>query len=154
MRVSATVQLCRKSPYYLCEYHSALNIQIFNLTKRYAHNCFFCSTIPAVKKKIMAGFVTCKTKRSDSKAKQLSGKKECSPKKAMVKKDAKSKVAAKNDGRLMAKILITTIQVNLVPNPSETWQRQCSHSHFLATTFDFTSFFTLAFLGAALFFTA
>jgi len=34
----------------------------------------------------------------------------------------KSKVAAKNslDGRLMAKILITTIQVNLVPNPSET----------------------------------
>jgi len=24
----------------------------------------------------------------------------------------------------MAKILITTIQVNLVPNPSETWRRQ------------------------------
>jgi len=28
------------------------------------------------------------------------------------------------DGRLMAKFLITTIQVNLVPNPSETWRRQ------------------------------
>ena len=28
------------------------------------------------------------------------------------------------------------------------------HSHFLAATLDFTSFFTIAFLGAALFFTA
>jgi len=48
------------------------------------------------------------------------------PKKAIVKKDAKSKVAAKKwlDGRLMAKNLITTIQVNLVPNPSETWRKQ------------------------------
>jgi len=27
-----------------------------------------------------------------------------------------------------------------------------NHSHFLATTFDFTSFFTTAFLGAAPFF--
>ena len=36
-----------------------------------------------------------------------------------MKKDVKSKVAAKNgcDGRLMAKNLITTIKVNLVPNP-------------------------------------
>jgi len=44
------------------------------------------------------------------------------PKKAIVKKDVKSKVAAKNgcDGRLIAKSLITTIQVNLVPNRSET----------------------------------
>jgi len=43
------------------------------------------------------------------------------PKKA---KDVKSKVAAKNgcDGRLIAKISITTIQVNLVPNRSETWR--------------------------------
>jgi len=34
-----------------------------------------------------------------------------------VKKDAKSKLAAKKwlDGRLMAKILTTKIQVNLVP---------------------------------------
>ena len=37
-----------------------------------------------------------------------------------MKKDVKSKVATRNgcDGRLMAKILITTIQVNLAPNPS------------------------------------
>jgi len=37
------------------------------------------------------------------------------PKKAIVKKDEKSKVAAKNgcDGRLIAKILITTIELNL-----------------------------------------
>jgi len=44
------------------------------------------------------------------------------PKKAIVKKDVKFKKWL--DGRLMAKILITTIQVNLVPNPSETWRRQ------------------------------
>jgi len=43
-----------------------------------------------------------------------------------VKKDVKSKVAAKNgcDGRLMENFLITTIQVNLVENPSETLRRQ------------------------------
>ena len=37
-----------------------------------------------------------------------------------MKKDVKSKVAAKNgcDGRLMEKISITTIQVNLVLNSS------------------------------------
>ena len=29
------------------------------------------------------------------------------------------------DGRLMAKILIMTIHVNLVLNPGETWRRQC-----------------------------
>ena len=46
----------------------------------------------------------------------------------------------------MVKILITTIQVNFVPFGH--------HSHFLAATLDFTSFFTLAFLRAALFFTA
>ena len=42
-------------------------------------------------------------------------KKSVAPKKARMKKDVKSKVAARNgcDGRLMAKILITTIQVNL-----------------------------------------
>jgi len=48
----------------------------------------------------------------------------------IMKKDVKSKVVAKKwlwwprsgcDGRLMAKFLITTIQVNLVPNP---WRRQ------------------------------
>ena len=56
-----------------------------------------------------------------SKPKQpICNKKSAAPKKARTKKDVKSKVAAKNgcDGRLMAKILITTIQVNLVPNPS------------------------------------
>jgi len=46
------------------------------------------------------------------------------PKKAIVKKDVKSKAAAKNgcDGKLIEKILITTIQVDLVPNCSETWR--------------------------------
>ena len=65
----------------------------------------------------------------------------------------------------MAKILITTIQVNLVPNPSGGGNTNSPellllkflpltyhHSHFLAATLDFTSFFTIAFLGAALFF--
>ena len=39
-----------------------------------------------------------------------------------MKEDVKSKVAAKNgcDGRLIAKIVITTIQVNLVLNRSKT----------------------------------
>jgi len=42
----------------------------------------------------------------------------CSP---QCEKDVKSKVVAKKwfDGRLMAKILMTTIQVNLVSNPME-----------------------------------
>jgi len=37
------------------------------------------------------------------------------PKKAIVKKDVKSRLATRNgcDGRLLAKILITTIQANL-----------------------------------------
>jgi len=49
-------------------------------------------------------------------------KKKCeAPKKAIVKKDVKSKVVTKKwlDSWLMAKNLIMTIQVNLVPNPSE-----------------------------------
>ena len=78
----------------------------------------------------------------------------------MVKKDVKSKVVAKNgcDGRLMVKILITTIQVNFGAQNSPklsllkflplTYHR----SHFLAATLDFTSFFTIACLRAALFF--
>ena len=63
----------------------------------------------------------------------------------------------------MVKNLITTIQVNFVPidqaapNSPELSLLQFlpltyPHSHFLATTLDFTSFFTIAFLGAALFF--
>jgi len=51
-----------------------------------------------------------------------------------------------------------------MPNPSETWQHKFTfvgiifvllayhHSHFLATTWDFTSFFTTAILGATHFF--
>jgi len=48
------------------------------------------------------------------------------PQEDHCEKNVKSKVAAKKwlDSRLMAKILTTTIQVNLVPNPSETWRRQ------------------------------
>ena len=83
----------------------------------------------------------------------------------MVKKDVKSKVAAKKgcDGRLMVKILITTIRVNLVPlgqlaqNSPELLLLKFlpltyHHSHFLAATLDFTSFFTIAFSKAALLF--
>ena len=66
----------------------------------------------------------------------------------------------------MVKILITTIQVNLVPlgqlaqNAPELSVLKFlpltyHHSHFLAATLDFTSFFTIAFSRAALlFFTA
>ena len=63
----------------------------------------------------------------------------------------------------MVKILITTIQVNFCATWS--WQKNSPklpllkflpltyhHSHFLAATLDFTSFFTIAFLRAALFF--
>jgi len=81
-----------------------------------------------------------------------------------MKKDVKSKVAANkkwSDGRLMGKILIMKIQVNLVPNPSEMWRRQhrivvikffpitLPSSHFLVATLYFIS---VDFLGAAHFF--
>ena len=61
-------------------------------------------------------------------------------------------------GRLMVKILITTIRVNFVPRPNspelllKVLPLTYHHSHFLAATLDFTSFFTIAFLRAALFF--
>jgi len=70
------------------------------------------------------------------------------------------------DGWLKTKILIIKIQVNLVPNSSETWRNSPEllllnflpltnhHSHFLVATLDFTSFLTTAFLGATHFFTA
>jgi len=50
-----------------------------------------------------------------------------------VKKDVKSKVAAKNgcDGMLIAKILIMTIQVNLVLNHSETWRGNTNSAKLL-----------------------
>ena len=66
----------------------------------------------------------------------------------------------------MVKILITTIQVNFVPidqvapNSPELLLLKflpltCHHSHFLAATLDFTSFFTIAFFkGRTPFFTA
>ena len=65
----------------------------------------------------------------------------------------------------MVKILITTIQVNLVPlgqlaqnSPELSLLKflplTYHHSHFLAATLDFTSLFTMAFLGPHLFFTA
>ena len=73
------------------------------------------------------------------------------------------------DGRLMVKILIMTIQVNNFNNDNSGEFCAASqnspelsllkflpltyhHSHFLAATLDFTSFFTIAFLRAAHFF--
>jgi len=63
--------------------------------------------------------------KSNQKTAQLQ-KKCAAPKKAIVKKDVTSKVAARNgcNGRLIVKILTMAIQVNLVPNLSETWRRQ------------------------------
>ena len=57
----------------------------------------------------------------------------------------------------MVKILIMTIQVNFVPNLPELSLLKFlpltyHHSHFLAATLDFTSFFTIAFLRGAHFF--
>jgi len=61
----------------------------------------------------------------------------------------------------MAKFLITTIQVNLVPKRGKGNRNSPEllllkilplAYHFLAATLDFTSFFTMAFLGAAHFF--
>ena len=73
-----------------------------------------------------------------SNQKQPSCKKGAAPKKAMVKKDVKSKVASNSPQLSLLKFLPLTYH----------------HSHFLAATLDFTSFFTMAFLGAAPFFTA
>ena len=71
------------------------------------------------------------------------------------------------DGRLIAKILQMTIQVNSVLNPSQAWRRQHKFSWIIVITIfaidlpsqpflghhlGFTSFFTMAFLGTAHFF--
>ena len=69
------------------------------------------------------------------------------------------------DGRLIAKVLIITIQVNLVPNLNETWRMQHKFTWIIviktfaislhtitAAILDFTSFFTMAFLGGTHFF--
>ena len=61
---------------------------------------------------------------------------------------------------LMVKILIMTIQVNFVKWHKNSLELSLlkflpltyHHSHFLAATLDFTSFFTIAFLRAAHFF--
>jgi len=45
-------------------------------------------------------------------------------KKDSMKKVVKSKPRSGCDGRIMAKFLLTTIQVNLVLIPSEAWRRQ------------------------------
>jgi len=73
------------------------------------------------------------------------------------------------DGRLMAKILITTIQVNLVPYPSEMWRRQHKFTWivliknfaislwsqpFLGCLLGFHIFFTMDFWGHTVCFTA
>jgi len=63
------------------------------------------------------------------------------PKKAIVKKDAKSKVAAKTTNSPELSLL------KILPLANH-------HSHFLAATLDFTSFFTMAFLEPHTFFTA
>ena len=60
----------------------------------------------------------------------------------------------------MVKILIMTIQVNFVKRHKNSPELSLlnflpltyHHSHFLAATLDFTSFFTIAFLRAAHFF--
>ena len=62
----------------------------------------------------------------------------------------------------MVKILITTSQVNFCAASQNLPELLLlkflpltyHHSHFLASTLDFTSFFTIAFLRAAHFFTA
>jgi len=62
-------------------------------------------------------------------------------------------------GRLIAKILLTIIQANLLVKRGVGNLPELSllkfllltyhHNHFLAATLDFTFFFTMAFLGAA-----
>ena len=69
-------------------------------------------------------------------------KKECGPKKARVKKDGKSKVSLGGG-------YTNSAELSLLKFLPLTYH----HSHFLAATLDFTSFFTLAFFGAAFFFT-
>jgi len=63
-------------------------------------------------------------KEVKSNSKQHSFKKVCGPKKAIAKKILNSRWQPRNGcyGSLIANFLITTIQMNLVPNPSETTQ--------------------------------
>ena len=97
MRVSATIQSCITLLPTVCDYHSLLNIQKkFYQIKSCTQNRFFCSTIPAEKKKKLK--VSTKTnlwpalwlaiqKEVISKPKQPSYKKKsAASKKARVKK--------------------------------------------------------------------
>jgi len=93
----------------------------------------------------------------------------CGPQEGHFEKDAKSKVAAKNgcDGRLIAKILMMTIQLNLcclskfhydlAPNSPELSLLKFlllayHHSHSWPPPWISHLFFKVAFLGAAHFF--
>ena len=98
-------------------------------------------------------------KEMKSNPKQSSCKKCVALKKATVKKDVKSRWQPRNgcDGRLMVRILMMAIQVKRHKNSPELpllkfLPLTYHHSHFLATTLDFTSFFIIAFLRAAHFF--
>jgi len=62
-------------------------------------------------------------KEVKSNPKQPSCKKSVQPQKDHCEKRSEIQHGSQ-DGRLMAKFLIMTIQVNLVPNPSEMWRRQ------------------------------
>jgi len=67
----------------------------------------------------------------------------CGPKKGIVKKDVKSKVAASfGEGNTNSPELSL---LKILPLAYH-------HSHFLAAILDFTSFFTMAFLGPHIFF--
>ena len=65
-------------------------------------------------------------------------------------------MAAVGVNGLMVKNLITTWSWHIIHLKSllNFLPLTYHHSHFLAATLDFTSFFTIAFLGAVLFFTA
>jgi len=54
--------------------------------------------------------------------KQPSCKNMFGPQEGCCEKDMKSKVAVRMVARLIAKLLITTIQMNLMWNPSEMWR--------------------------------
>jgi len=59
-----------------------------------------------------------------SNLKQFGCQKMCGPDEGHCEKDTRWQPRNGFDGRLMVKMLTTIIQVNLGPNPSETWRRQ------------------------------
>ena len=67
-------------------------------------------------------------------------------KKAIVKKDVKNpRWLQRNgfDGRLIAKILITMIRVNLGPNPNKTWRKQHNTHELLLLNFFLLQWLTI-----------